>query len=51
MPLTAASHSHADDSVFAERMLMPVCAYPYMMIMINEVWLPGRPKGMTCAPA
>jgi hypothetical protein len=32
-------------------MLMPDCAYPYMMIMINEVRLPGRPKGVTSAPA
>jgi hypothetical protein len=30
--------SHADDSVLAELMLMPDCAYPCMMIMINEVW-------------
>jgi hypothetical protein len=27
-----------DDSVFAERMFMPGCAYPCMMIMINQFW-------------
>jgi hypothetical protein len=29
---------HADDSVLAGRMLMPGCAYPCTIIMINEVW-------------
>jgi len=32
------AHSSADDSVFAQRMLIPDCAYPCMMIMIDEVW-------------
>jgi hypothetical protein len=32
------STAHADDSVFAERMLTPDYAYPYMMIMIKLIW-------------
>jgi hypothetical protein len=39
--MTAATHGSAC-GVFAERMFMLGCAYPFAMIMINEVWALSR---------
>ena len=40
----------ANDSVFAQHMLIPDCAYPCMMIMIDEVWPLGPCRFQALAP-
>jgi len=36
--------------VFAQHMLIPDCAYPCMMIMIDEVWPLGPCRFQALAP-